>query len=531
MNIVEKKTRAKVNDLTHITAQGCERILRSEEGNGLASEYIINLKNISKTFGGVKALNRVSLDIKRGEVHALVGENGAGKSTLIKVLSGVHFPDDDAEIYINGERTIIKNPLDAIGKGISVIYQDISLFPNLTVAENICIGNEAVWKATLNWYQIEQLAESAIAKVGADIDPAMLLKDLNLASQQIVAIARAISFNASLIIMDEPTSALSLGEVENLYHIIDNLSKDNIAVLFISHKLDEVYRVATRVTVLRDGNFIAVHDIKDVDRQELIRLMVGRDVEYLSTNAEKISNEEILKVINLNKKGNFRNISFALRKGEIIGITGLVGSGRSELAKAIFGLNKPDSGEIILNGQIVHIASSRDAVRYGIGYVPENRQLEGLIGKNSVYQNITLSILDKLCNQYNFVDVMKERAIAQQYIEELDVRPKDLDKLVGQLSGGNQQKVVLSKWLATNPKILIADEPTSGVDIGAKVEIHKALRELANSGIGVIVISSELPEILAVSDRIFIMRLGSIVSIINKKDATQESILAKALGA
>ena len=497
----------------------------------MASEYIINLKNISKTFGGVKALDGVSLDIKRGEVHALVGENGAGKSTLIKVLAGVHFPDDGAEIYINGERTMIRNPMDAIRKGISVIYQDISLFPNLTVAENICIGNDVVWKAKLNWPQIKQLAEEAIAKVGANIDTGMLLKDLNLASQQIVAIARAISFNSSLIIMDEPTSTLSSGEVENLYQIIDNLSSNNIAVLFISHKFDEVYRVATRATILRDGKFIAAHDMKDVSPQELIRLMVGRDVQYISMRADEISHKEILKVNNLSKKGNFRNISFELHKGEIIGITGLVGSGRTELAKAIFGLNKPDSGEIILDGQPVIITSSTDAVKYGIGYVPENRQLEGLIAKKSVCQNISLSILDSLCNKYNCVNVTKEREIAQQYIKKLDVRPQDMDKLVGQLSGGNQQKVVLAKWLVTNPKILIADEPTSGVDIGAKIEIHKALRGLANSGIGVIVISSELPEILAVSDRIFIMRQGSIVSVIDKQDATQESILAKALGA
>lgn len=497
----------------------------------MTSDYIVQLKHVSKTFGGIKALDDVSLDIKRGEVHALVGENGAGKSTLIKVLSGVHFPDDGAEIYINNEKVIIRNPMDAIRKGISVIYQDISLFPNLTVAENICIGNDEVWKRKLNWSQIQQLAESAIAKVGAAIDPYMMLKDLNLASQQIVAIARAISFNASLIIMDEPTSTLSSGEVENLYQIIDNLRKNNIAVLFISHKFDEIYHVAARVTILRDGKFIAVHDIQDVDRPELIRLMVGRDVEYISMNAEKIWDEEVLKVNHLSKKGNFRDISFTLRKGEIIGITGLVGSGRSELAKAIFGLNKPDSGEIILNGSAVTIASSNDAVQYGIGYVPENRQLEGLIGKSSVCQNITLSILNSLCNSYKCVDVTKERQLAQEYIEKLDVRPKDLDKLVGQLSGGNQQKVVLAKWLVTNPKILITDEPTSGVDIGAKIEIHKVLRQLANNGIGVIVISSELPEILAVSDKILIMRQGSIVSVIDKNLATQEAILAKALGA
>jgi len=496
----------------------------------LASEYIVNLKHISKTFGGIKALNDVSLDIKRGEVHALVGENGAGKSTLIKVLAGVHFPDDGAEIYIDGERTVIKNPMDAIRKGISVIYQDISLFPNLTIAENICIGNDTVWKKHLNWAEINALAEQALAKVGAKIDPAMLLKDLNLASQQIVAIARAISFNSSLIIMDEPTSSLSAGEVETLYKIIETLRNENIAVLFISHKFDEIYRVASRVTVLRDGRYISSHDLAAVERQELIRLMVGRNVEYLTMKAERISEQQILKVNRLCKEGNFYNISFELRKGEIVGITGLVGSGRSEIAKAIFGLNIPDSGEIILEGQPIVIKSAADAVKHGISYIPENRQLEGLLAKNSVCQNMTLAVLDEIC-KYGCIDTKKETAIAREYTEKLDVRPRDIDKPVGQLSGGNQQKVVLGKWLATNPKILIADEPTSGVDIGAKIEIHKTLRQLANKGIGVVVISSELPEILAVSDRILIMHRGNIVSAMNKEGATQEAILAKALGA
>jgi len=497
----------------------------------LTANYIVNLKNVSKTFGGIKALNNVSLDIKQGEVHAVVGENGAGKSTLIKVLAGVHFPDDGAEIYINGARTIIRNPLDAIRKGISVIYQDISLFPNLTVEENICIGNDAVWGAKLNWVKIRRLAKAALAKVGVRIEPAAQLKDLNLASQQIVAIARAISFNASLIIMDEPTSTLSSGEVENLYKIIDSLRQSNIAVLFISHKFDEIYRVASRVTILRDGNLISAHDIKSVDRQELIRLMVGRNVEYISMEASKVLPRELLRVRNLSKKGNFQNISFALNQGEIIGITGLVGSGRTELAKAIFGLNKPDGGEIILDGCPVKIKSAADAVRHGISYVPENRQLEGLIGKDSIAENITLPILDSLCNWYRCVNVKKAIALAEQSVEKLDVRPRDVNNLVGQLSGGNQQKVVLAKWLLTNPKLLIADEPTSGVDIGAKIEIHKLLRQLADSGIGVIVISSELPEILAVSDRIMIMRQGRLASIMDKQQATQEKVLAKALGA
>ncbi|VBB06594.1 abc transporter [Lucifera butyrica] len=496
----------------------------------MTGDDIVNLRHISKTFGGIKALDDVSLDVKRGEVHALVGENGAGKSTLIKVLAGVHYPDDGAEIIINGERTVVKNPLDAIRKGISVIYQDISLFPNLTVAENICIGNEAVWGRQLDWKKINELATAAIQRVGARLNPKTVLKDLNLASQQIVAIARAISFNAGLIVMDEPTSTLSAGEVENLYKIIDTLRRENIAVLFISHKFDEIYRVADRVTVFRDGKYIASRDIAAIDRRELIRLMVGREVEYLSLTARSLCKDKILKVENLTKKGNFRNVSFELKKGEILGITGLVGSGRTEIAKALFGLNRPDTGEIILEGRPVVIGCAADALHYGIAYVPENRQLEGLILADTVQQNITLPILDTIRNQFGCVDKEKGLAITQQYIEKMDVRPPDPGKRARFLSGGNQQKVVLAKWLATNPKILIADEPTSGVDIGAKIEIHKTLRELADSGIGVIVISSELPEILAVSDRILIMRRGRVAGVAAKKDATQESIMAKALG-
>ncbi|WP_407308874.1 sugar ABC transporter ATP-binding protein [Desulfosporosinus sp. SB140] len=496
----------------------------------MASEYFVKLKNISKTFGGIKALDEVSLEIKKGEVHALVGENGAGKSTLIKVLAGVHFPDEGAEIYINGKQAIIKNPLDSIRKGISVIYQDISLFPNLTVAENICIGNNSIWRKKLDWGKITQLAEAAIDKVGFKLNPATILKDLNVASQQIVAIARAISFNASLIIMDEPTSSLSSREVENLYKIIDNLRKANIAILFISHKFDEIYRVADRVTVLRDGKYIASHAIDEVNEQELIRLMVGRDVAYQQMNARTAYNEDILLVKSLNKKGNFRNISFSLKKGEILGITGLVGSGRTELAKALFGLNKPDSGEIFIEGNPVTVSSPSDALTHGIGYVPENRQLEGLILKDSVFRNITLPILDKICHRM-FIDRKKSLKIAEEYIEKLDLRPHDPLKETRFLSGGNQQKVVLAKWLVTSPRILITDEPTNGVDIGAKIEIHKVLRELADNGIGVIVISSELPEILALSDRVLIMRQGTVAGIVAKNEATQESIMAKALGA
>lgn len=497
----------------------------------LADNYIVELKNISKTFGVHKALNNVSLKIKKGEVHALVGENGAGKSTLIKIMCGVYYPDDGAEMLINGKKVVIKNPVDAIDNGISVIYQDISLFPNLTVAENICIGNNKVWSHKLNWKKMYELSEKAIEKVGVKIDIKTKLKDLSIASQQIVAIARAINFDSELIIMDEPTATLSSNEVKTLYNIIANLKKEGISVLFISHKFDEIYTVSDSVTVLRDGKYIDSKDIKEINEQELIKLMVGREVQYLSLKGEKVSEEVVLEVKNLNKKGNFKNINFDLRKGEILGITGLVGSGRSELAKAIFGLNVQESGEVRLYGDLVNIKTAEDAVKKGIAYVPENRQLEGLVLDEKLIKNISLPIFGSKYGQFGLVKASETKATAEKYIDELDVRPRDADKNARLLSGGNQQKVVIGKWLAANPRLLIVDEPTNGVDIGAKIEIHKLLRKLADSGIGVIVISSELPEILAISDRIMIMRHGVVADIIKNDDVTQEQIMAKALGA
>lgn len=496
----------------------------------MKNDVIIQLKNVSKTFGGVKALKNVSLEIRQGEVHALVGENGAGKSTLIKVLAGVHYPDDGAEIYINGEKTVIKNPMDAMNKGISVIYQDISLFPNLTVAENIAIGNPKVWGNTLNWKNINHIAKEALKKVGAQLDINKTLGDLSIASQQVVAIARAITFNSKLIIMDEPTSSLSASEIRQLYTIIKNMKKESIAVLFISHKFDEIFTVSDRVTVLRDGQYIDCKKIDEISEAELIRLMVGRDVQYLSLKAKKVTKDVILKVDSLSKKGNFKNISFELKKGEILGITGLVGSGRSELAKAIFGLHTAEHGSIALNGKMVDIRNTQDALNLGIGYVPENRHLEGLVLPEPIYKNMTMAVMDRLKNALGFINMDKVMEITKEQIKALDVRPNDESMKASQLSGGNQQKVVIGKWIVSQPKILIVDEPTNGVDIGAKIEIHKVLRKLADEGIGVIVISSELPEILAVSDRIMVMRHGVIGGFLDNQDITQEDIIKIALG-
>lgn len=494
------------------------------------SSSVVELKNISKTFGGIKALKEVSLKVYPGEVHALVGENGAGKSTLMKILSGVYYPDEGAEFYIEGEQTIIKNPLDAMRKGISVIYQDISLFPNLTVAENIAIANKKVWGKKLKWQEIRILAKKAIEEIEPNINIDTKLGELSIASQQIVAIARAISFNSKVIIMDEPTSSLSSSEVRKLYEIVDKMKEKGMAVIFISHKFDEIFKVSDRVTVLRDGAYIDSMPINEIDEKKLINLMVGRDVAYLCLKGNNIRNEEIFSVKNLSKKGNFGNISFRLKKGEILGITGLVGSGRSELAKVIFGLQKPDSGKMYLFEKELELNDSKEAIDNGIAYVPENRQLEGLVLDESLTKNMVMPILDRTKKGF-FLDDSRIEKYTEEKIKELDVRPPNKELIARQLSGGNQQKVVLGKWLLTNPKLLIVDEPTNGVDIGAKVAIHKLLRETADKGIGVVVISSELPEILALSDRVMVMKHGNIGGFVEcEHDMTQENIMNIALG-
>jgi ABC-type sugar transport system ATPase subunit len=501
------------------------------EGGTEMSEYILEMKNISKTFPGVKALDNVQLAVKKGEVHALIGENGAGKSTLIKILAGVYTPDPGASFFFEGKEAEIKKPLDATMKGISIIYQDLSLFPNLTVAENIYIGRDSDKKSwtKVKWKEIKKIAKKALEEMDVNIDPQTPVEQLSIAQQQLVEIARAIAFDAKLIVMDEPTSSLSESEVEKLYNIIEQLKERGISIIFISHKLKELFKVSDRFTVLRDGQYIGTYEAEELDEPKLIKLMVGRDVTYEKNESTVEVGETILKVDGLSKSGNFKDISFELRKGEVLGITGLVGSGRTELAQALFGVNRPESGTVELYGEKINVRNSSDAVKKGIAYIPEARQTQGLVLEQSVINNISLPILDKLKNKFKLIDRKLEINLAEQYTKSLDIRPA-LPKLpASNLSGGNQQKVVIAKWLSTQPKVIIFDEPTNGIDIGAKTEIHKLIRRLANDGIGVIVISSELPEILAVSDRILVMRHGRISGELDVKDATQESIMSLAL--
>lgn len=490
----------------------------------------LELENISKTFPGVKALNKVKFNIFPGEVHSLVGENGAGKSTLIKVMSGAHQPDEGGIIKIEGVPVKITNPIDAIKKGISVIYQDFSLFGNLTVAENIVI-NQIIEKnkILMNWKEINKKAEEALKVVGIDIDVNEIVDNLSVAKKQMVAIAGAIAHNARMIIMDEPTSALSRNEVENLYKIIDMLKAENIAVMFVSHKMDELFRVSDRFTIFRDGQYVDTVNSKEIDRKMLISKMVGRDVDIVNYANLDIKEEPILEIRNLSKKGNYRNINLKLNKGEVLGITGLVGAGRSELVQSIFGILKPDSGEIILEGKSMTSNTPWGALERGIGYIPESRQTQGLILEKKICDNITLPLLKKFTNKFGIINKGKQNIMVHELMNKLDVRPRDDKLLANQLSGGNQQKVVIAKWIASNPNVLIVDEPTNGVDIGAKSDIHRILRELAENGTAIIVISSELPEILSISDRILVMRKGQISGEFKNENLTQEMIMDKAV--
>lgn len=494
------------------------------------SSCFLEITNVSKTFPGVKALSNVQFNIRPGEVHALVGENGAGKSTLIKILSGFQQPDAGAKIVIEGKETRLNGVMDAIKQGISVIYQDFSLFANLTVAENIGI-NEIIEKNSpvLNWKEINERAKKALDFLGTDISPKEIVENLSVAKQQMVAIASAVAQDAKMIIMDEPTSALSRGEVEHLYKIIDTLKSRDIAIMFVSHKMDELFHVADRFTVFRDGQYIKTVNKDEVTESDLVALMVGRKVEIKSyANLEK-KGDVALAVKGLSKKGNFKDITLEVHEGEVVGITGLVGAGRSEMAQAVFGINPPDSGEIYVNGRKVDIKSPSEALEHGIAYIPESRQTQGLILQKTIESNITLPMLKKFRGRSGIIDRKKQRESVDKWVEMLDVRPNNPDMLAMQLSGGNQQKVVLAKWISTEAKILIIDEPTNGVDIGAKAEIHQIIRKLAAEGTAIIVISSELPEILSVSDRVLVMRKGHIAGEFENKDLTQEMIMSKAV--
>lgn len=485
------------------------------------------MKGISKAFPGVQALTNCSLEIQRGEVHALLGENGAGKSTLMKILTGIYFADQ-GEIYFNGEPVQIHSVIDARNLGITMIHQELNLLTNLSIAQNIFIGKEEKkHRYFLDEQAIEEKSTELMKKVRLNIDPGTKVSSLTVAQQQMVEIAKAISYNSKVIIMDEPTSPLSSSEIERLFEIIREMKDNGISVIYISHRMDEIKRICDRATILRDGQYIKTVDVATTSLEEIIADMVGRKITYGNNDRspDKISNEIALEVRGLNYGKQVRNVSFKLRKGEILGFAGLVGAGRTETARAIFGAEKPESGTVFVNGKQVLIKTPEDAVHYGISYLSEDRKQFGLILEMSVEDNITIASMGKLCKKYGFLDKQRCAESAEKYASRLKVKTPTLESQVKSLSGGNQQKIVVAKWLLRDTDILIFDEPTRGIDIGAKEEICRLIIDLADMGKSIIMISSEMQEILRVCDRILVMHEGEITGELDAAVATQEEIM------
>ncbi|MDR2049014.1 MAG: sugar ABC transporter ATP-binding protein [Treponema sp.] len=488
---------------------------------------LLKTVNLNKHYSGIKVLNNITFTLNSGEVHAVVGENGAGKSTLIKIITGVVQPDENDVIEFEGSLIHRMTVHKSRALGISAIYQDISLFPNMSVAENICLGTKSY--GLQNWKKIYAVAEKILKDFGVDIDPQVNLEDISIGKQQLVAISRAIAFNAKVIVMDEPTASLSSSETGLLYTVIKRLKNDGIGIIYISHKFEEIFTIADRVSVFRDGNLIKTDVIGAFDQQSLINLMVGRELHFLPFRMEGEAGEALFSVKNLTCEPWFRDISFEVRKNEIFGITGLVGAGRSEVAQTIFGLLKADSGTIELCGKKLAIKNAAQAIEKGISYVPEDRREQGLFMKRSMAVNISAAFLQSITAAFNLIAGGKEKALAEKYISRLSIKPLFPGITVIQMSGGNQQKVLTSRWLNTEPKLLIVDEVTSGVDVGVKTEIHRLLRRLAESGVAIIMISSDLPEVFAVSDRIMVMHKGNIVGITDTANTTQEKIIEQGI--
>ncbi|MGI9398664.1 MAG: sugar ABC transporter ATP-binding protein [Paracoccaceae bacterium] len=489
----------------------------------------IELTGITKTFPGVRALSEVSLKLYPGKVTALVGENGAGKSTVVKVLTGIYQPDA-GEILLANKPVKFLTPQTAETNGVTAIHQETVLFDELSVAENIFLGHEPVGRLGLiDRGVMFARSEEILNEIGANIDPKAILKDLGTANKHLVAISRALSIDARVVIMDEPTAALSQKEIDELYDLIETLKSQDKAILFISHKFNEIFRIADFYTVYRDGQMVGEGEIEDVSEPELVKLMVGRDVNQIFPVRERKIGERVLEVIGYEHPTEFSEIDFNLRRGEILGFYGLVGAGRSELMQALFGITRTSAGSIEIDGNIASIRSPADAVDNGIVYVPEDRGRQGAIGALPIFQNITLPSLKKT-SQNGFIQLAEEFKLAREYSERLDLRAASLDTDVGNLSGGNQQKVVIAKWLATRPKVIILDEPTKGIDIGSKAAVHEFMAELAAQGLAVIMVSSEIPEIVGMSDRAIVMREGRIVAELSQPETTPESLVSYAAG-
>jgi ribose transport system ATP-binding protein len=505
-------------------------------GQSENNKAVLQAKNISKTFGGIKALDSVNFEVYEGRVNAIVGENGAGKSTLMKVLTGI-YQDYEGQIILDGREVTFANPKEAQNSGIAIIHQELNLIPYLSVAENVFLGREFVNRLGLiDYKKMYGETKKLLERLDLHVNPRMKVSSLRIGQQQIVEIAHALSLDARIVIMDEPTSAISEHEVKVLFELIRSLKAQGVAIVYITHKLDELFQIADSVTVLRDGKLVGSAPIEDVKHDDLVRMMVGRDVKDFFVKAEVTKSKEVLSVKSMclehpRRRGDYAvdHVDFAVKAGEVLGLFGLMGAGRTELLETIFGLHpKISSGHIFLNGRQVKVNSPNDAINFGMAFITEDRKLEGLVLQMSVAKSISLASLEQ-AERFGFLSGKLETRLAQNYVERLKIKTPSLRQIVENLSGGNQQKVVIAKWLATNPQILLLDEPTRGIDVNAKNEIYKLISELARADLAIVMVSSELPEIMAIADRIIVLSEGKRTAEFTHSQATEESIMNAAI--
>ncbi len=492
------------------------------------NNYILEMKGIYKTFGGIVALNHVDFFLRRGEIHALVGENGAGKSTLMKVLSGA-YKQDSGEIIFEGEKLSIRNPSDSLKKGISVIYQEFMLAPDLSVAENIFIDKLAEKRSIINWKKVNTSAKELLSSLGfSDINPEEKVANLSVAYQQVVEICKCLSRNSKILVFDEPTAVLTVAESEKLFSIIDQLKNNNVSIIYISHRLEEIFRLADRISVFKDGVNISTTEKNNISIDELVLLMVGREISQMFPEHNHQIGEEVLKVNNFSISKNQKPINFSVKRGEILGFSGLVGSGRTEIMRAIFGADSFNDGEVYINGKKHKYISPRESIKQGIGMLPEDRKQQGLLLEQSIQINTSLPVIDKF-TKFFVIDKKLEKKEVVSTLAKFNTKYRDTDNNVSTLSGGNQQKVSLSKWILSDCECLILDEPTRGVDVGAKTEIYKIIEDLAQSGLAIILISSEMAEIIGMCDRVLVMREGQIAGELTS-EISEEKIIKLAMG-
>ena len=496
----------------------------------MSSPYKLEMLKIKKRFGGVEALKSVDLRVKPGEIHALVGENGAGKSTLMKVLSGVYTPDE-GEIYIDGKKIKITDTKSAFSNGISVIYQEFALARDISVAENIFLDDLAAGRKTIRWRQMNSRAHDLLGKLNfGQINEKSIVSDLSVAYQQVVEICKALSKDASILVLDEPTALLASSESEQLFKLLQHLKSHGTTIIYISHRLDEIFRICDRITVLKDGCYIDTVEKSMIDDKKLVNMMIGRDLKDYFPHRNAVIGETLLEVSNLKSGKKINDVSFRVRRGEVLGFAGLVGSGRTETARAIYGVDKYKSGKILLNGKQVTIKSTKNALEMGIGFLSEDRKNQGVLLELPIKYNITLSVIKKFCKLFGSINNKKENEFVDSMVKRLNIKTDSIISLVANLSGGNQQKVSIAKLLATESEVLIFDEPTRGIDVGAKIEIYNIINHLAEEGYAIIMISSEMEEVIGMCDRCIVMRNGSVSGELNKEELAEENIIRYAMG-